>query len=220
MTSEDKKRWIKSIVIACTIFLLLSLYLFIRRGYYDLYIINKVFGSSAVILAGITLLIGPLRQFSFGVSLMTIRRHLGLLAFGFAIVHILASLYQSNRFIWFSWYLNEWIPVSAGFFAIALLAYMTYISRNKKIQELGPDVWKNRLSIAGKLSFLAIFLHLTIMKYQGWIRWFNGEVKQSQELANPTYPPASLFVFFLMLTVIIFRIVHWFTHKGKVKSNP
>lgn len=207
MHQEDLKRWGKSIAIAAIVFLILSLYLYTRRGYYNLYIINKALGSSAVVLAGMTLLIGPLsKKLPTFARYMTIRRHVGLLAFLVALLHIIVSLAQTQRFAWFSWYLNEWIPVTAGLVAIAVWSYMTYLSRNTKIQEMGADLWKKHLSIAGKIGFLAIFLHLTIMKYEGWIQWWNGLVKQTPELANPSYPPASLFVFFFMLVVIAYRL--------------
>lgn len=206
MNKNDLKRWGRSLLIAGIVFLILSVYLFLRRGYYDIYIINKVFGSTAVVLAGMTLLVGPLRKIPFVSSLMTIRRHLGLLALGLAFFHVITSLYQTKRFEWFSWYLDEWIPVVFGLAAIAVWVYMTYISQNKKIQKMGVTVWKHHLSLAGKVAFLAIFLHLTIMKYEGWLRWWNGQVKQTPQLANPEYPPASLFIFIGMLLVIIYRI--------------
>lgn len=207
MNKEELRRWGKSVLIAGIVFLILSLYLYARRGYYNLYIINKVLGSSAVVLAGITLLIGPLsKKLPTFARYMTIRRHVGLLAFFVALLHITASLAQTQRFEWFSWYLNEWVPVTAGLVAITVWSYMTYLSRNKKIQEMGADIWKKYLSIAGKAGFLAIFLHLSIMKYEGWLRWWNGLVKQTPELANPSYPPASLFVFFFMVTIIVYRV--------------
>lgn len=34
-----------------------------------------------------------------------------------------------------------------------------------------------------------------------------GEVKQTPELANPSYPPASLFVFAFMVVVIAYRLI-------------
>jgi DMSO/TMAO reductase YedYZ heme-binding membrane subunit len=213
------KRWLRALVISLIIFLLLSLYLYLRRGYYNIYIINKVFGSTAVVLAGVTLLIGPLRQIPFVASLMTVRRQLGLIAFGVALLHIFFSLFQSERFIWFSWYFREWTPIVFGILAIVTWGYMTYISRNTQIQKLGTDVWKKRLSLAGKIGFLAIFFHLTIMKYPGWIRWLHGEVKQTPELANPSFPPASIFVFLFMCIVIMYRIFTFLKGKNTVQEG-
>lgn len=211
MTNEDKKRWAKSIFAAFVIFSLLSLYLIARRGYYNPYILNKVFGSAAAILAGITLLIGPLsKSIPFFTKFTTIKRQLGLTAFVFALLHLLTSiLLLQNRFP-LSWYIREWLPITFGILAVGIWTYMTYISRNTKIIELTSSVWKKRLSISGLLSFLFIFLHLVVLKYEGWIRWFNGQVKQTPELTNPTYPPASLFVFFFITIVILYRIVVFF----------
>lgn len=198
MKEEERKRWIKAGAIAILVLFFFTLYLFLRRGYVNLYILNKALASSAVIVAGITLIIGPLSKYlTFFAKLMTIRRHLGLWAFGLAIIHIIASLIQQDRFPLLSWYIREWLPILAGVVAISTWAYMTYISRNKKIKEMGVDIWKRRLRLASWIAFLAIFLHLTIMKYPGWVRWFN----------EPTpYPPASLFVFAFMLIVIVYRI--------------
>lgn len=207
MPNEYIKRWVRAITIFLIIFALFSIYLYLRRGYYNIYIINKVFGSTAVVLAGITLLLGPLaKKYLYFTRFMTIRRHLGLLAFGSAVLHITASLLQTQRFHWFSWYIHEWIPVAFGLLAITAWAYMTFISRNAQIQKMGADLWKKRLSFSGNLAFLAIFLHLTIMKNQGWIKWFNGQVKKTPELAHPSYPPASIFVFLFMILVIMYRV--------------
>lgn len=211
MNGEEARRWAKTLLLTLAIFAAFSIYLYVRRGYYNLYIINKVFGSSAAVLAGITLLIGPLEKIYKSLTpLMTIRRHLGLTAFGLAVLHIIASLLQQNRFPLFAWYLREWIPVSFGILAIGIWIYMTFISRNEKIKEMGVEAWKRALSIAGQVAFVAIFLHLTIMKYPGWIRWFNGQVRQTPELANPSMPPASIFVFIIMLVVILYRVKTFF----------
>ncbi len=65
---NDKNEWWKALGITTVIFIGLSLYLFLRRGYYDLYIINKVFGSTSVVLAGLTLVIGPLSGIFSGIK--------------------------------------------------------------------------------------------------------------------------------------------------------
>jgi len=208
MKQQELTRWVQSIVYTFVIFAFFSIFLYLRRGFYNLYIINKVFGSAAAVLAGLTLLIGPLsKRFTYFSHLMTIRRQLGLVAFSLALAHIIASLVQQKRFPFPAWYQGEFIPVIVGILAILVWGYMAYISRNKKIKEMGAEVWKKRLSLAGQLGFLGIFIHLIVMKYQGWIRWFQGQVKQTPELVNPSYPPASLFVFTIMLGIIVYRII-------------
>lgn len=208
MNREDTFRWIKSTLIALIVFSLFSFYLLERRGYYNLYIINKVFGSTAVVLAGMTLLISPLSQkLSFFTKGMTIRRNLGLLALGFGLAHITASVFFLSARFTFAWYIREAIPVAFGVFAILVWFYLASISQNSKIQKMGAELWKRHQSIGAKIAFLAIFLHLVIMKNQGWINWWQGKVKQTPELANPSFPPASLFVFFFMVIIILYRIL-------------
>lgn len=206
---SESNPWIQSLVITAVVFVLFSVYLYLRRGYFNLYIANKVFGSSAAVLAGYTLAIGPLsekyaelKRYAGG------RKELGLIAFYLALAHIGASLMQQSRFSFPSWYLDEWIPVVFGLIAIGVWYYMKHISNKEAIQKAGFDIWRKRLSLYGKIAFLAVFLHLVIMKYTGWSRWFQGLTKQSPELLNPSYPPASLFVLLAITGVIIYRIIH------------
>lgn len=207
MTNEDITRWLKTILIALVVFFLLSFYLIERRGYYNLYIINKVLGSTAAILASITLIIGPLsKRFLFLALEMSIRRHLGLTAFFLALLHMIFSLFFLPNKFPLAWYIKEWLPITFGVVAISTWIYMTYISRNSKIKEMGATIWEKKLSFAGQLAFVLIFLHLTVMKTEGWLKWYNGEVKQTPELANPGFPPASLFVLFMVTIVIVYRI--------------
>lgn len=207
MNREDISRWTKSILIALIVFSLFSFYLLERRGYYNLYIINKVFGSTAVVLAGMTLLIGPLSQkFSIFAKAINIKRHLGLLALGFGLAHITASIFFLSARFTFTWYIREAIPVAFGVFAILVWFYLASISQNNKIHQMGVELWQKHQSVGAKIAFLAIFLHLTIMKNQGWINWWQGKIKQTPELANPNFPPASLFVLFFMVGVIIYRL--------------
>lgn len=208
-------RWFRAITIVLVIFVLFSFYLYLRRGYYNDYIINKVLGSTSAILAGLTLIIGPLahRNTIFARS-MTIRRELGLLALATALIHVFYSVYVlSDRFP-YSWFIQEITPITFGGIAIAIWMYVASISSNKSITALGSDVWRRRQKIAGHTAFIAIYLHLVIMKYQGWIRWVQGQVKQTPELANPLYPPASTFVFIIMTAIIFYRVVLVLRPKG------
>ncbi|MBI2611725.1 hypothetical protein HYW54_03195 [Candidatus Gottesmanbacteria bacterium] len=209
MQKENLNRWFKSIVISLIIFFLFSIYLLLRRGYFNLYIANKVFGSSAVIIAGLTLLIGPVsKKIQNLAKFMTIRRHLGLIALLFAIIHTLVSFFFLPEKFPLSWYGKEIVPVFFGLLALGLWLYLAYLSENERILKMGSDLWKKHLSLGGKIAFLFVFFHLVVMKYPGWLRWFQGQTKQTPELLNPEYPPASLFVFIAMLGIIVYRILN------------
>ena len=208
MERQETTWWIKSLTITLAIFVLLAVYLFLRRGYFNLYLANKVFGSTAALIAGITLLIGPLSHRSPAMAhFMPMRRHLGLIALGLAIAHLLAStIFQPIRFP-LPWYLQEWLSTSAGLAALFIWVWLAHISSNKMVQQMGSELWRKQQQWGGKAAFLLVFLHLTIMKYAGWISWWQGRISASPELANPSYPPASLFVFAAMLLIIVYRTI-------------
>lgn len=206
MTHEEKERWLTAFMIAISIATLLSVYLFLRRGYYNTYIINKVVGSTAAILAGLTLLIGPLASRSIRIALLIpIRRHVGLLALGFGLAHAATSiLFLSQRFP-LAWYQKQWLPVLFGGAAIVLWLYLASISTNASIKHLG-GTWKKHQRLFGYLAFLAAYLHLVIMKYGGWVTWLQEKTQKTPELANPSYPPASIFILLVMTGIIIYRV--------------
>lgn len=200
-------KWTKAAAIATVIFIAFSIYLFLRRGYYNTYIVNKVFGSTSAILAGLTLLIGPLsRKFIKVAPYLAIRRQLGLLALVLGLAHVVVSLFSLPNKFPPAFFLNEWIPMVFGVIAILLWLYLASISTDNKIKQLGGTLWKRQQNVIGRIAFIAVYLHLVVMKYQGWINWLGGKVKVTPELANPGYPPASIFVFLLMSGIILYRI--------------
>lgn len=206
MKQEEMSRWIKSFLIAGIVFALFSLYLYLRRGYYNDYIVNKVFGSTSAVLAGLTLVIGPLahRYHSFALF-MSIRREVGLLALASALIHVFFSVFVLSSRFSVTWYVKEVTPITFGGIAVAIWLYIATISSNKSIKALGTNAWRWRQKVGGHVAFIAVYLHLSMMKYQGWLKWFTGQVKPSAELANPGYPPASTFVFLIMTSILLYR---------------
>src|SRR3989344_6781103 len=86
--------YIMALAISAPIFAALSVYLFYRRGYYDLYIANKVFAGAAAVLLGIVLLIGPLsRWFSVFDRYVPYRKAIGIVAFFLALAHAVVSFW-------------------------------------------------------------------------------------------------------------------------------
>lgn len=205
MNAEEKGFWIQSLKITGVILLFIAGYLVLRRGYFNLYIANKVMGSTSAILAATTLAAGPLGK------LISIRKQMGLTALFLGLVHTIISIaFLPQKFPFPSWFLNEWIPITFGLIAIGVWTYIFHISHDDKIHSMGFPLWKKHQSIGGQIAFLFVFLHLTVMKYPGWIRWVEGKIIQSPELANPHFPPASLLVFTAMAFVILIRTIHFF----------
>lgn len=205
-TRSQTGQWLVSLLTTLVVLAIFSLYLFARRGYYNLYIANKALGSTAAVVAGITLLIGPLvKTGRFNTGFLLLRRELGLSAFGAAVAHVAVSLFLLPQKFPLAWYLQEWLPIALGVAAIFIWAYLTSISSEQKMKELGGKRWIKHLRWGSWIAFGLIFGHLVIMKYPGWQRWWQGQVKASVELANFQYPPASLIVFVVLLGVLAYR---------------
>lgn len=208
MKRETIIEWVKSLAVTGGIFLLFTIYLYLRRGYVNLYIINKVMGSTAAALAAITLILGPLSRVTDTFDrYVVLRKPLGILALVLALLHAIISLFFLPTKFPLSWYQREIVPVALGVLAIAVWIYLAHISTDAWLKRLGKR-WRIYQNIGARIAFGAIFLHLVIMKYPGWLRWFNGQITASPELANPQYPPASLFVFTIMLGVILYRTIN------------
>ena len=206
MKKQLLKEWLRSLSIGFTIFVAFSIYLFLRRGYYNLYIVNKVFGSTSAVLAGMTLLLGKLAtRFDVFDRYVVLRKPLGLLALVLALAHVAISLFFLPARFPLSWYLREIVPIAFGALAVLLWLYLAWISRTAAIKRLGANLWRQRQSLGARVAFVAVLAHLVIQKYPGWIRWWQGQVKASPELAHPQYPPASLFVFVIILGILFYR---------------
>ena len=211
LSQASSKAWLSTLPVVIIIFVSLSVYLFLRRGYYNTYIVNKVLGSTAAILAALSLSAGVLtrwnpRVFSF---LARIRRELGLSAWFFALLHMATSLLFLNSRFPLSWYQEELAPFFAGIFAVAIWSILALLSRHDNKSSLSSSLWVFIQSTGARLAFLFVLVHLVVMKYQGWIKWFSGLTKQTSELLHPEYPPASLFVLLILLSVFVLRIVSW-----------
>src|SRR3989338_9867782 len=133
------------VAIAIAIFLsaILSIYLFYRRGYYDLYIINKVFANVATILLGIVLLIGPgSRLFSFPDRYVQYRKELGIVAFFLAFIHSIVSLFFLPSKFSLSGFLGalNW-PFVFGLAAILVLVAIFFISNDRAMIAIGRKRW-------------------------------------------------------------------------------
>lgn len=211
---RHRSEWVSVLIVAGGIFVVFSLYLLARRGYYNLYIINKVFGSTAVVLAALTLALGPLAgRIKSLIPLVAMRKKLGLLALGMSLLHIVISVFFLPGKFSISWFQNEWVSIVFGVGAILVWLLIPIALHEKRMTHPGEKTWRKYQSLAGRVAFAFIFLHLVLMKWQGWLNWFAGKVKASPELANPTYPPASLFVLAAMLLVMLVRTYNRLTKK-------
>lgn len=199
------------------LFVILSAYLFYRRGYYDLYIANKIFAGVAAILLGITFLIGPLsRLFSFPDRYVQYRKELGIVAFFFALIHgIVSFFFLSSKFplSGFPGTLN-W-PFIFGVTATIVLVAIFFISNDRAMAVIGRKKWWQLQYWGVRLAFILVLLHVFIMKWSGWVKWY--KVGGSSDLIHSEWPGAGLLVGWFMVFVVIVRLAEFISLKfGRV----
>ncbi len=192
--------------VAVPLFMLFSVYLYNRRGFYDLYIMNKVFAGEAAVLLGIVLLIGPLsRFFSFPDRYVQYRKELGIVAFFFAIAHGISSYYfLPNRFPVDIFYGALWWPFVFGLAGIIFLIGIFIIGNNFVMRKMDPRVWWPLQYWGVRIVFALTALHVFVMKWSGWISWY--QKGGAKELVHPEWPGAGLLVGWFMVFVIFVRI--------------
>ncbi|MDZ7586216.1 MAG: hypothetical protein U0946_00540 [Patescibacteria group bacterium] len=200
------KQYSTAVLPALIIFGFLSIYLFFRRGYYDLYIANKVFAGTAAILLGIVLLIGPLsRSFSYPDRLLQYRKELGIIAFFLALIHGISSFFLlPDKFPTQQFFGSGLWPFVFGLTAIIILTGLFLISNSKAMAVFNGKLWWQLQSWGLRLGFTFIFLHVFVMKWSGWVKWY--QVGGSKELVHPEWPGAGLLVGWFMAVVVLVRL--------------
>lgn len=199
------------------LFIILSLYLFYRRGYYDLYITNKIFAGVAAILLGIVLLVGPLsRLFSFPDRYVQYRKELGIVAFFLALIHGIVSLFFLPSKFPLSGFLGtlNW-PFIFGLAATIILIVIFFISNDWTMTAIGREKWWRLQYWGARLAFVLVLLHVFVMKWSGWVKWY--KIGGGKELARPEWPGAGLLVGWFMAFVILVRLAEFASPKlGRV----
>ena len=198
-----------ALAVAIFLFAVFSVYLLFRRGYYDLYIANKIFAEVAVVLLGIVLLIGPLsRFFSFPDRYVQYRKELGIVAFFLAFIHSVVSLFFLPSKFPLSGFLRipNW-PFVFGLAAILVLVAIFFISNDRAMIAIGRKRWWQLQYWSARLAFILILFHVFIMKWSGWVIWY--KVGGGKELARPEWPGAGLLVGWFLIFAVLVRLAEF-----------
>lgn len=198
-----------ALVVAIPLFAVLSVYLFYRRGYYDLYIANKVFAGVATILLGIVLLIGPLsRLFSFPDRYVQYRKELGIVAFFLTLTHGIVSIFFMPSKFSLSEFLGtlNW-PFIFGLAATIVLVVIFFISNDRAMIAIGRERWWRLQYWGVRLAFILVFLHVFVMKWDGWVKWY--KVDGGSNLVHPEWPGAGLLIGWFMVFVVLVRLAEF-----------
>ena len=193
------RMWFNTFVFSGGVFGLGSLYLFARRGEFDLYIANKVFATTALVLIGLSFALSGLCYFwDFIDTKIVYRKVLGLVGFYYSLVHIFVSLFLlPNKFPLPSWVFGHIPTVVFATLGLIIFIVMAVVSNDDVMHELGSKKWRQTLR-AGYLAYIFIIIHFALLKYNTWIAWFNT--------GKPFLPPLSLLEMIFAVLVIGLRI--------------
>lgn len=202
-----------ALVAAMAPFVVLSVYLFYRRGYYDLYIANKIIAGVSAILLGVVLLIGSLsRHFSFPDRFVQYRKELGIVVFLLALTHGMVSFFfLPSKFPLSGFFGTLYWPFVFGLTVTIVLGILFFISNNRVMSVLGGQQWWRLQYWGVRFAFTLVLLHVFVMKWNGWVTWYKKG--GSSDLVHPEWPGAGLLVGWFMIFVIFVRLVEFASPK-------
>lgn len=206
-----------ALAVTIFLFIILSIYLFYRHGYYDLYVANKVFANVAAVLLGIVLLIGPgSRLFSIFDRYLQYRKELGITAFFLVLIHgVVSFFFLPSKFPRQQFFETGFFPFIFGLAATIILIAIFFISNEWAINTIGRAKWWRWQYQGVRLVFALILFHVFLKKGNDWIRWY--QVGGGKNLAHPEWPGAGLLVGLFLIFVVLIRIAEFINPKfGRV----
>ncbi len=123
-------------------------------------------GETAIRVLLITLAMSPLRDWTGWSGWILIRRRVGLFAFGYAVLHLLAyfglDLFFSVSALWNDVVLRRYI--TAGMAAIVLMTPLAMTSHNAMIKRMGAKAWRRLHWLIYPAAALAVLHHIWMEK--------------------------------------------------------
>lgn len=207
--------WRQSSFISLVTFIMTFGYAFLRYNVvrnvpYEnipLFITNKSIALTATILIGLSFLLGPLARFlpKLFVSLLYLRKHLGITGFALAAFHALISLVLFTpahypKFFLLNGKINLIGEFSMLFGILAFLVFsaISITSLPPIEKHMDPRQWKS-IQRLGYLAYVLVLFHVVIM---GWAGWWKPESWQFG-LASISFIAALVIIFVLVMRVIV-----------------
>lgn len=163
------------------------------------FFINKSLADTAVIVMGISFLIGPLcRIVPVLARVVRIRKYFGLVGFSFGVGHIMLSLFLWNTRFPLSYYLSHIWGIIAGIMATGIFILMTTSSNRAAYIHLGAKRWK-QVQRFGYLAMFLLVVHISIAAMPRWELWWKGQVSM----------PNSAMVAIVIGVIFLIRGVTW-----------
>ena len=127
---------------------------------------HRFLGDTAIRILLVSLAVSPVRDLTGWAPIMLVRRRIGLAAFFYAALHILAYLWLDK--MWSLRALLEDVAlrkyITFGMIAFLLLVPLAVTSTNGMIRRLGRKTWERLHWLVYPLAILAVLHHLFMVK--------------------------------------------------------
>jgi len=192
-------------------------YLYLRTFSLSLSTFNSSATFAGMVLINMSFALSGTSYFwNLGKSYLGYRKPLGVVGFGFAILHILVSTYMySENFSTLTYFTSNPIPFIFSLHAFVILTMMVIVSNFGIPARIGGIVWRQLLRI-GYIAILFIIIHATLLSAPAWKNWFTT--------FKPILPPLSSITVLMSWTTIFLRIALWYAlrrnERQPQKENP
>lgn len=210
---SDKRLYAETIIYSVIIFFVIFGYYMVLTPDITTRVINRVIADLSFIMLGLSLMLSSVCYFwDFADKFIIYRKHLGLVGFGYMVLHVLISIFGAPYAPVFSYYfadarINSFI---AALVATIIFTIMAIISNRFSIQKIGPRRWKQVMRI-GFLGYALGLFHFAEKGFPQWSFWFTGQ--------GSFFPVFSMMVFLIGVTILIMRIALWIKTANRVPQQ-
>lgn len=206
---SDRRLYAETIVYSIIVFFVVFGYYLVLTPEVTVRVINRIIADLSFIMIGFSLMLSSVCYFwDFADKFIIYRKHLGLVGFGYMIIHVAISLFYSGYFPLISYYLSDSRIMSFTTAALATVIFfiMALISNRTSIQKIGPKRWKALMRI-GYIGYALALFHFAQKGLPAWGFWFTGK--------GALFPAFSLLVFLMGVVILVMRIALWIKTRQK-----
>lgn len=200
---SEMKLWRNTFIIGIIVFVICLLYVYLQKNSFSLRIVNQSVAWASVILIGFSFLLSGVCYFwNFADRFIIYRKHLGLVGFWYAVIHVALTLYSlSQRFNivqYFTASHSRFQVLVDGLIAFVIFALMALISNKYSAHELG-GIWWRRILRLGYIAMFFAAVHFAVVGLPLWIKW--------SYFKEVTIPPLGIVVLGFIYLVIVIRVL-------------
>ena len=192
---SEKRLAVRTAVLSLIIFGAVYTYINYTTPYSTL---NKSLADSAVILMGLSMLLSSVCYFwDFADTKIIYRKHLGLVGFAYAIVHLIFSFKALRVLLGSDVFTPKGWAMLTAVVATMIFSMMAVISNKYSATKLGGHLWRQILRV-GYLALAFIAVHAYLLKSHYWVKWWQA--------GHTTLPSMSLLVTVFIVVVVGMRL--------------